>query len=184
MGRFDLFVSQLVVRECSDGDLEAVKHRLVSIDGLSVLPITPNAESLANVLIQGHAVPESQPNDALHIALAATHGVQYLVSWNFRHIPTHRFAPRLSVSVAMRNMIPPSSAPQKNCWRPAMIDDPIVNEIRQIRRAYAERFNNDLHAICEDLRRQERESDRAFRTPLQRNVHQTGVQSTHENPAE
>jgi hypothetical protein len=46
-----------------------------------------------------------------------------------------------------------------------MINDPIVNEIRQIRQAYAARFNNDVHAICEDLRRQERESDRAFRTP-------------------
>jgi hypothetical protein len=46
-----------------------------------------------------------------------------------------------------------------------MINDPIVNEIRQIRQAYAAKFNNDLHAICEDLRRQERESDREFRTP-------------------
>ena len=53
-----------------------------------------------------------------------------------------------------------------------MIDDPIVNEIRQIRRAYAERFNNDLHAICDDLRRQERESNREFRTPSQGNVDQ------------
>lgn len=46
-----------------------------------------------------------------------------------------------------------------------MIDDPIVREIRQIRRAYAESLNNDLHAICEDLRRQERESDREFGSP-------------------
>nr|VFJ86963.1 MAG: hypothetical protein BECKLFY1418B_GA0070995_100526 [Candidatus Kentron sp. LFY] len=46
-----------------------------------------------------------------------------------------------------------------------MIDDPIVNEIRQVRRAYEKRFDNDLHAICEDLRRQERESNREFRTP-------------------
>lgn len=37
-----------------------------------------------------------------------------------------------------------------------MINDPIVNEIRRIRREYADEFNNDLHAICEELRRQER----------------------------
>jgi len=49
-----------------------------------------------------------------------------------------------------------------------MINDPIVNEIRQIRQAYAAGFNNDLHAICEDLRRQERESGREFRTPTRR----------------
>ena len=44
-----------------------------------------------------------------------------------------------------------------------MIDDPIVNEIRKIRQTYAEEFNNDLHSICEDLRRQECESGREFR---------------------
>jgi hypothetical protein len=49
-----------------------------------------------------------------------------------------------------------------------MIDDPIVNEIRQVRQAYAARFNNNLHAICEDLRRQERGSGREFRTPAPR----------------
>ena len=49
-----------------------------------------------------------------------------------------------------------------------MINDPIVNEIRRIRQAYAAKFNNDLHAICEDLRRQERESGREFRTPARR----------------
>lgn len=46
-----------------------------------------------------------------------------------------------------------------------MIDDPIVNEIRRIRRAYAQAFDNNLHAICEDLRRQERESNREFWVP-------------------
>jgi hypothetical protein len=49
-----------------------------------------------------------------------------------------------------------------------MINDPIVNEIRQIRQAYAASFNNDLHAMCEDLRRQERGSGRELRTPARR----------------
>ncbi len=93
--RFDLFVSQLVIRECSDGDPKAVKDRLDSIDGIPVLPITSDAESLADALIQGHAVPENQPNDALHIALATTHGVQYLVSWNFRHIVNASLRPAI-----------------------------------------------------------------------------------------
>jgi predicted nucleic acid-binding protein len=84
--RFDLFVSQVVVRECSGGDADDARDRLSCIAGLPVLPITPEAEALAQELIKGGIVPESQPNDALHIALSAVHGVQYLVSWNFRHI--------------------------------------------------------------------------------------------------
>jgi len=51
-----------------------------------------------------------------------------------------------------------------------MLNDPIVNEIRAIRRAHAEKFDNDLHALCEELRRQERESSREFRTPEDRRV--------------
>lgn len=76
--RFDLYVSQLVVRECSDGDSDAARVRLESIEGIPVLSITTDAESLVEALILGHAVPENQPNDALHIALAATHGVHTL----------------------------------------------------------------------------------------------------------
>ncbi|HUT89947.1 MAG TPA: hypothetical protein VMY37_10640 [Thermoguttaceae bacterium] len=64
-----------------------------------------------------------------------------------------------------------------------MIDDPIVNEIRRIRRKYAELFDNDLHAICEDLRRQERESGRECRSPSQKNVDQSVGQAVPDKPA-
>jgi hypothetical protein len=43
-----------------------------------------------------------------------------------------------------------------------MCDDPIVAEIRRIREEHAKKFNYDLHAICEDLRRSERESGREY----------------------
>ena len=43
-----------------------------------------------------------------------------------------------------------------------MRDDPIVTEIRKARREHTERFRGDLHAICEDLRRQEKESGRQY----------------------
>jgi hypothetical protein len=43
-----------------------------------------------------------------------------------------------------------------------MRNDPIVDEIRRIRQEHTDRFDGDLHAICEDLRRQERESGREY----------------------
>jgi predicted nucleic acid-binding protein len=84
--RFDLVASQLVVQECSAGDEEAAKERLEALARMVLLPTTTEAEQLADALIAGHAVPESHPEDALHIALAATHGIEYLVTWNCRHI--------------------------------------------------------------------------------------------------
>jgi len=45
-----------------------------------------------------------------------------------------------------------------------MQDDPIVEEVRRVREAYAAKFNYDLDAIFQDLKRQERESGRTFVT--------------------
>ncbi|NIO39888.1 MAG: PIN domain-containing protein [Burkholderiales bacterium] len=84
--RFELVASELVVQECSAGDQTAAEERLLALAGITLLQTTSDAEQLAEALIAGHAVPESNPEDALHIALAVVNGIQYLVSWNFRHI--------------------------------------------------------------------------------------------------
>ena len=68
-------------------------------------------------------------------------------------------------------------------WSSTMMDDPIVSEIRRIRREYAEQFNNDLHAICEDLRRQKRESDREFRSPSQGTADRSEAPPSTDRPA-
>ena len=84
--RFHLFASQLVAQECRVGDEQAARDRFEVLDGLRLLPITSDAEQLADYLIQRHAVPRYEPEDALQIALAAIHRIQYLVTWNCRHI--------------------------------------------------------------------------------------------------
>ncbi len=84
--QYELAISQLVVDECGDGDPSAAKERMDVIDGLTVLAITDDARALAGLLITDGAVPQSEPRDALHIAVAAVQRVQYLVTWNFKHI--------------------------------------------------------------------------------------------------
>jgi hypothetical protein len=51
-----------------------------------VLALTDDAERLANEYIRNGAVPVAYLNDALHIAISAVNGIDYLLSWNFRHI--------------------------------------------------------------------------------------------------
>ena len=84
--QYELAISQLVIDECSDGDLAAAQERLDVLNGLTVLAITDDARALARVLNAEGAVPPSEPRDALHIAVAAVQRVQYLVTWNFKHI--------------------------------------------------------------------------------------------------
>lgn len=84
--RYELFVSQVTVDECAAGDPVAAPERLDVIRNLPLLDETNAAEDLADLLIVRLAVPASQPRDALHIAIAAVHGVQYMATWNFKHI--------------------------------------------------------------------------------------------------
>lgn len=53
---------------------------------LPILEINEAAESLAKHLIDEGLIPETSAEDALHIALATVHGMEFLLTWNFRHI--------------------------------------------------------------------------------------------------
>ena len=83
---YDLFVSQLVVAEASRGDEVAAGDRVALLGSLPRLAITEAAGELAAALVGSQAVPAQAAEDALHIALAAVHGVEYLLTWNCKHI--------------------------------------------------------------------------------------------------
>ena len=51
-----------------------------------LLPLLPEAEGLSEAFVREKVVPPSKPEDARHIAIAMVHGLDVLVSWNFRHI--------------------------------------------------------------------------------------------------
>ncbi len=83
---WQLFVSNVVIREVSAGDSTAAKERLDRIEGLHILDVTDAVGSLSEQLLLTNAVPEKAKEDALHIALTAVHGIEFLVTWNCTHI--------------------------------------------------------------------------------------------------
>ena len=84
--RYDVYVSPLVVEEISAGDASAAEDRLRVIADIPSVTIAAEAESLASALLAANAVPANSARDALHVAIAATQGIDYLITWNFRHI--------------------------------------------------------------------------------------------------
>ena len=84
--RFDLFSSNVVANESKRGDPDAAKRRVDALQGIPELKTDEKALALASELIARKAVPPEYPDDALHIATAALNGMDYLVSWNFKHI--------------------------------------------------------------------------------------------------
>ena len=84
--RFDLCTSALTIEEAERGDPEAAARRLEALSGIAMLPVTDDVASLADELIRKGALPAGAQNDAVHIAVSAIHGVDYLLTWNFRHL--------------------------------------------------------------------------------------------------
>jgi hypothetical protein len=84
--RFDCYVSALVCEEVERGDPEAAGSRLAILAGMTALTISDEARDLAKAMIQNGLMPSRFAEDALHIAIAATNGMDYVLTWNFRHI--------------------------------------------------------------------------------------------------
>jgi predicted nucleic acid-binding protein len=84
--RFDIFVSALIVTEAEDGDATAVQRRLAAIEGIPALSVSDEAKTLASQMVAGGPMPKEYPEDALHIAVCALNGIDYLVTWNCTHL--------------------------------------------------------------------------------------------------
>lgn len=84
--QFDLFTSDVVVREASKGDAEAAAKRRTILSLLTALEITPDAIALSRDLIEQQLLPAAASEDALHIAISATHGMDFLLTWNCKHL--------------------------------------------------------------------------------------------------
>lgn len=111
---FDLCASQLVVDEARRGDPEVAERRLGLLEGMSLLEVTDEARALATTVVQEGLLSESAFPDALHIAIAAAHQVDYLVTWNCSHIANAVILPRVA-AICERSSYPcRMSAPPKS----------------------------------------------------------------------
>jgi hypothetical protein len=84
--KYELFTSELVIAEAGGGNVEAARKRMDRLKDIPVLMIDDAAKRFAAQLIQKGGVPSEAQADALHIALASLHGLDYLLTWNCRHI--------------------------------------------------------------------------------------------------
>jgi len=93
--RYELFTSELVFVEASRGESDGAARRLAYLKGIPTLKADEKIEVLAECLIAEGAMPPSAEADALHVAIAAVHGIDYLLTWNCRHIDNAELRPLL-----------------------------------------------------------------------------------------
>ena len=105
--RFELFVSQSVLDECSAGDPIAAAERFVFLKSVPVLAINQNTRMLADELLMRVGLPAKAAVDALHIAVAALNGIDYLLTWNCKHIANPAFRHKIDVVLEDHGIDPP-----------------------------------------------------------------------------
>jgi thiosulfate/3-mercaptopyruvate sulfurtransferase len=90
------------VRAAAAGHPTMSQRRLAMVRGLSVLAVTPEAAAVAEQLVQSGPLPKKAEVDALHIGIAAVHGMEYVLTWNCRHIANARM--RTQIEAVCRDL--------------------------------------------------------------------------------
>ena len=99
---FELCTSQLVLQEAGSGNPEAVQERLAILKSMLLLDTTEAAVILAAELVRARALPEKAADDALHIAVAASQKIPYLLTWNCRHMANAMMRPVIDAVCASK----------------------------------------------------------------------------------
>ncbi len=170
--RFEFIVSDIVISEISQGDEKESQLRLKAIVDFTRLDMSSQANVLAQHLMDSGAVPQNSPQDAQHIAIAAVDNLDYLISWNFKHIVNE--TKRQHIERVCRtagygpttictpiNLIEESKMKEK----PEPLTDPVLEEIYRMKEEFAAKFNSmeELIAHLEEVNKREKALGRKYK---------------------
>lgn len=100
--------SQLVLDEAGAGDSEAAAERLALLIGMPILASSdPRVDLIADALLKARLLPEKARSDAEHVAIATVHRVDYLLTWNCKHIANAATLPAVYRLLSERGYSPP-----------------------------------------------------------------------------
>jgi predicted nucleic acid-binding protein len=83
---FTLYISKVVLDEVARGDPEIAANRLKILNGVPLVELNQAVQSLATQFLSRSNLPPKASDDAVHIAAATVHGMDYLLTWNCKHI--------------------------------------------------------------------------------------------------
>ncbi len=107
-GRHELYVSDEVVAELSDPEFAQGSGALAMLRGLRLLELGPEVRGLAEILVREKVMPSpAVSGDALHVAVATVHGMDYVLTWNVQHMANPNKRMHFGVVCLRLALIPP-----------------------------------------------------------------------------
>ena len=112
----EINVSDEVVAELAYPAYPNREPALAFIADLTVLPISQSAVGLAEVLIRERAMPGPLKGDALHVAIATVAALDYILSWNVRHLANPNKIQHLRAICLKAGLLPPQIITPDLLW--------------------------------------------------------------------
>jgi len=101
------YISTFVVDEISLGDKSQALKRIEAVSRFEVLQETPEVKTLANLYLKELAIPAKSKVDAFHLAMASIFEIDFMVSWNCKHIANPFFQKKIESINNSFNLITP-----------------------------------------------------------------------------
>ncbi len=168
---FEFIISDIVATEIAQGDEKEVQLRLQAIADFRILDKSPAADNLTQLLIDSGAVPQNSRSDAQHISIATVYNLDYLISWNFKHIVNE--TKREYINRVCRNA---GYSPTNLCTPTNLIEeirmkekpepqtDPVLEEIYRMKAEFNAQFNSleELNAYLKEVNAREKARGRKY----------------------
>ena len=158
--RFDLYRSDVTEIARRRDDRADARRRLDALYEVPALDVTTQVEELADALIRAGAIPPDSRDCAMHVAVAAVHGVDYLLTWDFRRISNARTKPIMR-AVCSRHEY---SCPEI-CTPPGLMGassgDEIIRELWQIKESIAREHGYDVVRLAAYFRNRPRQPEKS-----------------------
>jgi hypothetical protein len=84
------------VKETSQGDGAIASQRIEILANLALLDLNQAVLDLAEQFLERSNLPAKADVDAVHIAVATVHGMDYLLTWNCKHIANAQIQGKLA----------------------------------------------------------------------------------------
>ncbi len=171
---FEFMVSVIVVSEIERGDPGEAQRRLNAVANLTALQTSPISDTLAQELIDADAVPHNSPQDAQHIAIATVHGLDYLISWNHKHIVSENKRQHINRVCSAAGYQPtiictPTDIIEELRMKEKfeLPTDPILEECYRMKEEFAAQFSSmeELSAYLKEIEKREKAHGRKFISP-------------------
>ena len=168
---FEFIVSGIVVTEIERGDEKEVQQRLKTVANLTTLETSSVSERLAQLLIDSGAVPQKSRSDAQHISIATVHSLDYLISWNFKHIVNETKRQHIdrvcrTAGFSLTNLCTPIDLIEEIQMKEQLDPptDPILEEIYRMKAEFNAQFNSmeELSAHLKEVNKREKARGRKY----------------------